>query len=185
MRVCRQNTTQTVWEHGEAVREKFRCLVEGRTDGFRLPDWWAAYATRLLGSIHPDSVWDPYTLYHDCGKPYCRVVDSEGKAHFPDHATVSRKVWADAEGSAEVGHLITHDMAVHVLTAAEIDTQLKAKWSAADAATLLVAALAEVHANADMFGGIESVSFKSKLKNVERRGRQICKSLFPTPEISK
>jgi hypothetical protein len=41
--------------------------------------------------------------------------------------------------------------------------------------TLLVAALAEIHSNAQLFGGIESVSFKSKWKNWDRRGKQIMK----------
>jgi hypothetical protein len=52
------------------------------------------------------------------------------------------------------------------------------EWSAKDAITLLIAALAEVHSNASLFGGIESTSFKIKWKTIDKRGRQICKRYF-------
>jgi hypothetical protein len=43
--------------------------------------------------------------------------------------------------------------------------------------TLLIASLAEIHSNAEMFGGIESTSFKIKWKNIDRRGKQVFKYL--------
>lgn len=43
----------------------------------------------------------------------------------------------------------------------------------AEAATLLLTSLAEIHANASMFGGIESTSFKIKYKHIAKRGKQI------------
>ncbi len=41
------------------------------------------------------------------------------------------------------------------------------------ATSLLISALSEVHANASMFGGIESTSFKIKWKQIDKRGRQV------------
>jgi len=41
------------------------------------------------------------------------------------------------------------------------------------AATLLLTGLAEIHSNAEMFGGIESTSFKIKWKQINKRGKKI------------
>ena len=46
------------------------------------------------------------------------------------------------------------------------------------AVTLLLVGLAEVHSNAQMFGGIESDSFKIKYKQIAKRGKAICELLF-------
>ena len=67
---------------------------------------------------------------------------------------------------------------IHTATAEEIDKKLEEDWTEQDACTLLLAALAEIHSNAKMFGGIDSTSFKMKWKQLDRRGKQICKKLF-------
>ena len=41
--------------------------------------------------------------------------------------------------------------------------------------TLLLTGLAEIHSNAEMFGGLESVGFKIKWKSINQRGKQILK----------
>lgn len=177
MKECPQNSNQSVWCHGVAVRDKFEKLVNYETTGFRLPEW---FFKPLVSRIHSRSIWEQYTLFHDCGKPTCRTVDNEGRVHFPDHAKVSRQTWEAAGGCPVVARLIGWDMCVHTSSAEEIEL-LCQEWTEADAATLILAALAEIHANAEMFGGIESVSFKSKWKTIDRRGRQIVK--FFTKEI--
>ena len=67
-------------------------------------------------------------------------------------------------------------MDMHTLSAAGIDNfcYLRRK----EAISLLISALAEIHSNAQMFGGIESDSFKIKWKHIDRRGNAICKKLF-------
>lgn len=68
-------------------------------------------------------------------------------------------------------------MVIHTASAQEIDQYLQI-WAPQDACTLLLAALAELHSNAKLFGGSDTTSFKSKFKQIERRGNQICKFLF-------
>lgn len=47
-----------------------------------------------------------------------------------------------------------------------------------DICTHLVVALAELYANAELFGGIESDSFKIKFKRLEKLGNKFCNNLF-------
>ena len=182
MQQCPQTPTQSVWQHGESVREQYNGIVQrisGEPSGHKLPTFLSSehgYGKEISSSLFPITVSGPYCLWHDCGKPFCRVESDTG-SHFPEHAEWSQRVYADVFGPGLVANLIGWDMAIHTATAVEIDAYLK-KWSRADACTLLIAALAEIHSNARMFGGIESTSFKIKFKQIERRGNQICKHIF-------
>jgi len=60
-------------------------------------------------------------------------------------------------------------MNIHLLKDVDIQSFCDNEY----AATLLLTGLAEIHANADMFGGIESTSFKMKWKQINRRGKKI------------
>ncbi len=55
-----------------------------------------------------------------------------------------------------------------------------AKTTVQEAATLLLVSLAELHSNARMFGGMDSVSAKIKFKQLEKRGKQVCQRVFST-----
>jgi hypothetical protein len=186
MRECRQTPTQTVLEHGQSVNFHYAIIyrtLEGdytplpEDPPIRLPSWATDYAKQLLDTVHNDDIVDCYTIYHDCGKPHCRQVDEEGKQHFPDHATVSRRIWLEAGGNPKVAELILWDMVLHTMKSDEIPHYLQI-WTPSDACTLLLVALAEIHSNAALFGGIETVSFKSKFKQLDRRGRAILKAIF-------
>jgi hypothetical protein len=102
------------------------------------------------------------------GKPTCRTVDADGRQHFPDHAAVSETVWLDHGGSRDIGTLIGMDMDAHLLKG----DGLEEFASRPQAMALMLTALAEVHANAGMFGGTSSTSFKIKHKHLDKRGRQ-------------
>ena len=176
MRGCYQSAGQDMLQHGEAVATQFAVLrdyLEGRAplpDDWRLPSWLDAATGELLLSKLPDAqTLALYHRYHDCGKPRCRTIDAEGRQHFPDHARVSKEVWLEHGGSQEVADLIGLDMELHCLKAEGVEAFARRPQAAA----LLLTGLAEIHANAAMFGGIESTSFKIKLKQIERRGKHI------------
>jgi len=163
-------------EHGEAVAAAFdilRATLEGTRPlppDWTLPTWLTPEAGQLLLSKLPSKeTLALYQRYHDCGKPYCRQIDADGRQHFPNHALVSKEVWLQHGGSLEIAELIGLDMCVHLLKAEDVPAFAEKPQASA----LILTALAEVYANAPMFGGTDSTSFKIKFKHIERRGRQL------------
>lgn len=132
------------------------------------------HSERLLADLPSDRTLEMYTLYHDCGKPYCLVVDEEGRRHFPNHASISAVIFSEHFDDRIAAHLVEHDMDAHVLRSDGVVEFSKTEYSG----TLLLAALAEIHANAGMFGGLDSTSFKIKWKNLDRRGSQVCRLIY-------
>ena len=186
MLVCEQTVGQSVYQHGFSVKEHVFQIIDylsnnSELDGWKIPKWLDCYKKQILCSTWNKEIITLYTLYHDCGKPYCRTVDLEGKVHFSDHANVSKQVWLSVspenEDSFTVGRLIGEDMFLHTANATEVKEKLL-NSDKRDMITLLIVALAEIHSNAKLFGGIESTSFKSKWKKLDRRGKQICKHYF-------
>jgi hypothetical protein len=174
MRTCYQHAHQNMLEHGLAVEAAFLSLVDSLAkgvapDGFRVSEWlvagWSVFENKLL---HRDVI-SRYQRYHDCGKPRCRTIDENGRQHFPGHAIHSEAVWLEAGGDAAAGRLIGLDMVVHEMFAAEILSFALIPESA----TLWLTALSEIHANAVLFGGMDTVSFKSKWKHIDRRGKAL------------
>lgn len=173
MRSCQQTEGMSVLQHGMMVAAYYEDLIEHLEDGeplayeWRLPQW--ASRPEVLDGPPARDVMHAYHVFHDCGKPFCLEIDEEGRRHFPDHAAVSKRVWLEAGGDPEVGELIGMDMDAHLLKAdglAEFASRPQAK-------ALLLTALAEIHANAHMFGGLGSTSFKIKWKHIDKRGRQV------------
>jgi len=177
---CEQTQGQSVYQHGLSVSQHYRELIEENLNpsGWRIPSFFSEYKDHILANLHPIEVASTYLLYHDCGKPFCREVDENGKVHFPNHAEVSKKVFLEASGDSLVADLIGYDMILHTASSEEIQKLCETEWTAKTACTLLLAALSEIHSNAKMFGGIDSTSFKCKWKTIERRGKQICKHFF-------
>lgn len=179
MQLCPQTETQSVYQHGCSVKEHIFDLISylktGKIDeGWRLPIWMETYREQLLSALLPEDVIEKYTIFHDCGKPYCISIDENGKRHFPDHAEVSYRTWQSVSNNQRVANLIRMDMCIHTMKAADIDEFI----THPEAITLLLAGLAEVHSNAKMFGGIESESFKIKWSQINKRGKIICQKLF-------
>lgn len=164
----------SVLGHGLAVKRKASRLVKGDFEGFTLPDWFKDNFQSISECIYDWKVIKRYAIWHDCGKPYCRTVDPEGKQHFDSHAEKSKETFLKVSQNQVIADLIGNDMVLHTIKANELDTMLKSgKLSRPDGFTLLVVAFAELHANAEMFGGTESVSFKIKYKQLDKRGKQI------------
>lgn len=175
---------QSVYQHGVSVSAHLETLIvylrdETLPEGdWRLPSWLEEYNKDLLANIHDEETRRLYTMFHDCGKPYCMVKDlTTGQNRFPNHVEASHQIWQLNNGCPIVGKLILNDMVIHTASAEEIKAHLY-EWSLKDSATLLLVALAEITSNAKLFGGSESISFKMKWKTVEKRGKQICKHLF-------
>lgn len=163
------------WEHGSLVAARFRDLMNAEPNmTWRLPSWFTENVDWIRGTLAPDfDIISTYQLWHDCGKPFARVVDADGKIHYPNHAKISADIWRKLGGDALIGDLIERDMDCHLLRPAEAcDFALKPH-----ALVLLVTALCELHANASMFGGIESDSFKMKFKRLDRCGSLILSTL--------
>lgn len=182
MQGCPQTQGQSVYQHGISVRDhlfELIAILRGNCENqkWRLPQWVEEYREHLLSNLLPTETVANYALYRDCGKPFCRTVDAEGKQHFPDHARVSYETWVQAGGDEQTGRLILFDMDLHTLKADDVEA-FCAKTTVQEAATLLLTALAELHSNARMFGGIESTSFKIKFKQLDKQGKQVCQRIF-------
>ena len=174
MKACEQTKGQSVYQHGQSVYAYFCDLRESQKFDWRLPSW---FNLKLFENIHDEDIVKDYLIFHDIGKPFCREIDSEGKVHFPNHAETSKRVFLEDGGSPIAANLIGWDMVLHSCSAEEIKSYCS-QWTIKDAYTLLLASLSEIHSNSRLFGGIESISFKSKWKNLERRGKQVCKHFF-------
>lgn len=179
MQACEQTKGQSVYDHGVSVKEHTFQLVEFLKTGvisgdWRLPTWLSEYRSQILSVLLPQDIIEEYTIFHDCGKPYCKSVDENGRTHYPNHADVSFQTWLDVGGSSAAAKLMKMDMMIHTMKALDIDDFV----THPEAATLLLAGLAEVHSNAKMFGGMDSTSFKIKWNQIDKRGNAITKKLF-------
>ena len=116
----------------------------------------------MLSNIDINLIYT-YGYYHDCGKPFCIQFDSEGKRHFPNHSEVSYNTWKKYSDDEFAGTLIKHDLVLHSSNKQQI-LKLYPNLTSIQWLILIITGIAELHANANMFGGIESVGFKIKFK---------------------
>ena len=194
---CEQSSGQTILDHGISVWSHLEELQDYLTNPditldssrWKVPRWLSENRDVLASHLLPRRTLKAYTIYHDCGKPRCLEVDSDGRRHFPNHAAHSARVWRDHVAPAfspdirePVEFLIRNDMNFHVMTAAETQKFIEETHPSLGV-SLLLTALAEIHANAQMFGGTESTSFKIKWKRLEKRGNQYVRQLT-TPRRS-
>jgi hypothetical protein len=105
-----------------------------------------------------------YHINHDMGKPYCIVYGEDGKAHYPNHSQISYELYVSKFGQNVYADLIKNDMIFHSGSMEEIKSYCKNPIAIHSYAT----AWAEIFSNAELFGGIESTSFKIKKKKLIR-----------------
>lgn len=143
----------------------YRHVKEGSETKFKwkLPDRLLENKDKILNKFLPLDILNEYQIWHDCGKPFCRILDEEGKQHFPDHAKVSEEIWKQV-GTQEAAKLMGMDMLIHTIKGEEIDKFIQYPESI----SLILTGLAEIHANAEMFSGIESTGFKIKFKQIDK-----------------
>lgn len=167
-----QNTPQcegvNVYEHGQMVHKKYTYLksyfnLQTMVDPYDIPEELFVWYWRNHHKILPEHFTSLYHIFHDCGKPLCIVYDEHGRKHFPNHAEISAEQYGLIYPNQKIiQQLIRMDMDFHTLKGDNL-TQL---WKHELAPTLYITAWAELFANADMFGGIESTSFKIKKKQL-------------------
>jgi hypothetical protein len=174
MKSCEQSSGQTILEHGEAVSQAYKDLIGPQSQiAWRLPDWFKQNHEWMISQCPSLDIMEAYHLFHDVGKCECRELDVAGNPHFQNHALISARTWLVAGGSQQVGTLIERDMDMHLLKPSRVQGYNHFDLVPA----LLLTALSEIHANAKMFGGIESTSFKIKWKALDRLGTTILRSL--------
>lgn len=170
---CEQTSGMNMMQHGASVYDYFMDLrnhiLEGKSLKYewKLPAWTSD--SNLWSKLGDLDIIQEYLVFHDAGKPFCRTVDDQGRQHFPNHAAVTEQVWLEIGGNVEAATLMGMDMDIHLLK----DEGIAEFAKRPQAATLLLAGLAEIHSNANMFGGIDSTSFKIKWKHIDKRGKKI------------
>lgn len=176
-----QAKNQSILDHGVSVRDRLFELIEFLKTGqegkseWRYPEWLFSYNKQIASNLLDEYTLDRYTVFHDMSKPYCCMIDENGKRHFPNHAEKSYELWKTISDDEQIGRLILRDMEIHTLKAEDIEKFCENKK---EAISLLLTGLAEIHSNSEAFGGISSDSFKAKWKQIDRRGKAICKLLF-------
>lgn len=146
---------------------------------WKLPNWLLTNKDFILNNLLPIGILIQYQIYHDIGKPYCKIYDLDTKKyHFPDHANISSNIYFDITNNNILSTLIKRDMDIHLIKAEQIDSFIgTSELDKQIAISLLLTGLTEIHANAEMFGSLESISFKIKYKQIEKRGKQILKKI--------
>lgn len=168
MENCFQFENVNMIQHGEMVHEWYVDLVGPKTNVWDFGKV-TEQVLKLITLASKSEELKNYHVYHDLGKPFCKVVDENGRQHFPNHAQVSYNTWINAGGDEETAWYILHDMDFHLLKTNELDDLLNDPR----AVNLLLTAWCEVHANSQMFGGIESTSFKIKRKSLEKHTKAL------------
>lgn len=173
---CYQFETQTTLEHGYCVLAAYLKLRSNTIENQKyVPDWFIKHFVFIQSQQLSIADVSTYLIYHDCAKFLVYQKDFEGNSHFPGHAKASEALWQTLFGKSIISDLIGRDMDMHLLKPSDIS-----KYDRPDLVpTLLLCALSELHANAAMFGGFESVSFKIKLKAITRLGNAFFR-LSPT-----
>jgi hypothetical protein len=179
MSECEQTKGQSVLEHGTSVKNYLFDLINHLRSStplqyeWRLPDWVLENKDLMISSLPDDDTLELYTIYHDCGKPFCLEIDENGKRHFPNHAEVSYQIFNQVFNNSVAADLILHDMDIHLLKSDGVVEFCQNPH----ALTLLLTGLSELHSNSQMFGGLDSTSFKIKWKCINQRGKQIINQL--------
>ena len=174
-------------QHGESVYKYYNKVIDVLCHGEKhkdvlIPEHLFAYADDIRSNMYDANTLKEYMLLHDCGKPYCRTVDAEGKQHFPEHACKSHEIYKQISDNETVANLILHDMDIHLLKADTMEQYLALHIK--QQMTHLLVGLAELLSNAQMFGGIESTGFKIKYKSFCKQSKRILEHNFTNKTVA-
>lgn len=173
MRSCFQFENVDMLQHGYMVHDAYLQLIDLLSTGMileGLPEELIDVYQKHKDDLFDNACMKLYHTYHDCGKPFCRVVDENGRQHFPNHAEVSYQLFCQAFPDDEPEQfMILHDMDFHTMKPNALEELSKTEYGF----SLYLTAWAELIANSSMFGGFESTSFKIKRKHLVK-----CLKLF-------
>jgi hypothetical protein len=166
------NTIQTkdisVLEHGYMVNGAYKKLINELEQNQHIE---SGLYNLIKDKILDTEIIDTYQIYHDCGKPFCRT--EEGR--FPDHALHSYNQWKLLYPDDEIiSNLMLLDMGFHTYRGDELIELCRNPL----APTLYFTAWAELEANAAMFGGHDSDSYKIKKKRLIKAGKNLHKIIL-------
>lgn len=166
MKKTEQTKGMSVLQHGFMVKNYTFDLInflktnQSKYDWSRLPKVVLDNKDIILNNLLSNDIIKEYTVLHDISKPYCLEIDDLGKRHFPNHAEKSHEIYKTISDNEDVAYLILHDMDLHL----GVDFTPNEKYIY----TQILVSVAELFSNAQMFGGTENVSFKIKLKKLEK-----------------
>lgn len=167
---CYQTPGLSILQHGQLVHNTYND-IRSNPHLYKLPDWWNP---DLYHKVEVDAnTLQTYHIYHDLGKPFVRQIDEQGRQHFPNHAVASSELGTVFGFDPTVCYLFAHDMDIHIIKDIDVENFCQNPY----AITLLLTGLAEIYANASMFGGIDSTSFKIKYRQIQKRGQAILKTI--------
>lgn len=172
MATCEQAPGLSTYEHGLQVSSMFKRLIAGELHQFLPADLTDNFLS-LMDATLSTEILNTYQIFHDIGKYACLTIDEHGKRHFPNHASISAQLWREANGDLVIADLIERDMDMHMMKSKDLEVYDRLDL----ASSLLLTAWAEIFANAEMFGGRDSISFKIKYKALSRSTRAILKAL--------
>lgn len=171
MKECKQYKNVSILDHGIDVWRKTKKIICADFENMKLPDWFIENHHWFINNIHDFNKIQCYSLWHDCSKPSCKIVDETGKQHFPNHAENSKKIFLDIfPDESLIAELIGLDMIMHTETYEQI---MSRNLDIKTIATLFIVALAEINSNAEMFGDFVSASFKIKFKKLDKLGKKL------------
>lgn len=168
MEKCCQAEDLNMLQHGQLVHEKYKELISSLAAGTSKHAELNALYSKY--NLPPPSVLERYHVYHDCGKHLCETIGEDGRRRFPNHAEVSAQQYAHLfpEDGFTI-NLIRRDMDFHALKGDDLVQLCKSPF----APILYFTAWAEINANAEMFGGTESESYKIKRSRLIQAGKKL------------
>ena len=176
MEETEQTKCLNLYQHGQQVWFYLNKILKHDYEGMKLPKWYTDHSEFIHKNLFNRELLKIYAIWHDIGKTETLQIDEEtGRRRFPGHAEASKRIWLQLGGNQEIAELMGLDMIFHTETAEQI---LARNLDKRILCTLMISALAELHANAEMFGGIQSESFCIKFKKLEQRAKKIFLTSF-------
>lgn len=175
MRTCFKAQGINMLDHGNMVHAAYKELIAdleiGKYDNDEFKVLHELYL-KYKDNLPPADVLENYHVLHDCGKHLCLTIDENGKRSYPNHAAVSAQQFSilfPDDGFTK--QLIAMDMDFHTKRGDELLELCRSVF----APILYFTAWAEINANAEMFGGRSSESYKIKRSRLLQAGKKLLK----------